>query len=421
MQRVERHVVLKSNINHKQIDDLAFACKNLYNKANYVIRQKFFETSKLVEVGELEHAVWVRYHELDKLAKSEEWEEYRNLPAQTAQQTLMLLEQNWKSFFAAIKTFKTNGSLGIPKLPKYKHKTKGRFIVIFTGQQVKLKNGFIHFPEKANLQSIRTKQAGIKQVRIIPQATCYIVEIVYGREVNKDENLNESLYLGIDIGLNNLVTATSNDVGLQPFIVNGRPLKSINQYYNKMKAILQSYIGNGTSNQINSLTHKRNNLVQNYLHHASRFVIDYCQENHIGNIVIGKNDGWKNKINIGKRNNQNFVQIPFANLIKQIQYKAEEVGISATLQEESYTSKASFLDMDRIPIYGKKSKLVNKFTGKRIKRGLYKTDSGRMINADVNGAYNILRKAIPKVFTDGIEGLGLVPIKMSTLNFNKGY
>jgi len=228
------------------------------------------------------------------------------------------------------------------------------------------------------------------------------------------------LYLGIDIGLNNLVTATSNSVGLQPFIINGRPLKSINQYYNKTKAILQSYVGDkGISNRIKSLIHKRNNLVQNYLHHTSRFIIDYCEDNNIGNIVIGKNDGWKNKINIGKRNNQNFTQIPFAKLIQQIQYKAEEIGIKIIIQEESYTSKACFLDMDKIPVYG--DSIINRFSGKRVRRGLYKTNSGQIINADVNGAYNILRKAIPNFFSDGIEGLGLIPVKVSILNFNRGY
>ncbi len=374
MQRVERHIVIKSNPNWQQIDRLAFATKNLYNKANYTVRQTFFESSKMVDIGEAEYAEWLRYPELDKLAKQEKWEEYRELPAATSQQTIRLLDKNWKSFFRSIKTFKTNGCLGIPRLPNYKHKTKGRSPVIFTGQQIRLKDGFIHFPKKANLQPIKTKQTNIKQVRIVPQATCYVIEVVYEKEVIKDANLDDSLYLGIDLGLNNLVTATSNKIGLQPILANGLPLKSINQYYNKMKALYQSYVGaRGTSNRISKLAHKRNNLVQNYLHHTSRFVINYCQENHIGNIVIGKNDGWKNKINIGKRNNQNFVQIPFNSLIKQIEYKAEEVGIKVILTEESYTSKASFLDQDNLPVYEKGKKYT--FSGKRIKRGLYKLKS----------------------------------------------
>jgi putative transposase len=412
MRRVERHTVLKSNINYKQIDNLSFACKNLYNKANYIVRQTFFKTTKLVKSGELEHAKWTSYSELDKLAKFEKWEEYRKLPAKTAQQILMSLEKNWKSFFVTTKTFKTNGSSGKPKLPNYKHKTKGRYVVIFTAQQAKLKKGYIHFPKYANLCPIKTKQINVKQVRIVPQTTCYIVEIIYEKEEIKNENLKSDLYLGIDLGLNNLVTATSNGTGLQPFIINGRPLKAINQYYNKMKALYQSYVGpKGTSNKLSFLLHKRNNKIQNYLHHTSRFIINYCQEHNIGNIVIGKNDGWKNRINIGKKSNQNFVQIPFTKLIKQIQYKAEEVGIEVQLTEESYTSKASFLDKDFLPVFEKGIK--HTFSGKRVRRGLYKSKSGQLINADVNGSLNILRKAIPNLFSDGIEGLELIPIKMS--------
>ena len=140
-------------------------------------------------------------------------------------------------------------------------------------------------------------------------------------------------------------------------------------------------------------------------------LINYCQEHNIGNIVIGKNDGWKNRINIGKKSNQNFVQIPFTKLIKQIQYKAEEVGIEVQLTEESYTSKASFLDKDFLPVFEKGIK--HTFSGKRVRRGLYKSKSGQLINADVNGSLNILRKAIPNLFSDGIEGLELIPIKMS--------
>lgn len=417
MQRVERHIVLKSNVNYQQIDIISFACKNLYNKANYVVRQTFIESSKLVEIGKTIYAEWVRFYDLDRLAKDEKWEEYKQLPAQTSQQTLRLLEKNWKSFFNSIKTFKTNGCLGKPKLPNYKHKTKGRCVVIFTGQQIRFKEGLIYFPAKTSLQPLKTKQRDIKQVRIVPQTTCYIIEVVYEKEVKKNEDLDNSLYLGIDIGLNNLVTATSNSTGFQPFIINGKPLKSINQFFNKTKALYQFYVGDrGTSNRINSLVHKRNNLISNYLHHSSRFVINYCQSHKIGNIVIGKNDGWKQKIEIGKKNNQNFVQIPFQTLINQITYKAEEVGINVILQEESYTSKASFLDQDDLVVYKKGIRPI--FSGRRIKRGLYRSKSGRLINADVNGSLNILKKAIPNLFRDGIEGIGLYPIK---INFNKGF
>lgn len=415
MQRVERHIVVKKDVNFKTIDSLSFATKNLYNKANYIVRQEFISSSKSVKKGELRHANWIRYADLDRLAKNENWIEYRQLPAQTAQQTLKLLDKNWKSFFAAIKAFKTNKNLQKPKIPNYKNPLKGRFIIVFTNQQITIKNSFIHFPKATLLQPVKTLHTHIAQVRIVPQTTCYVIEVVYEKKGNYYKNLDKNLYLGIDLGLNNLATITSNKHGLQPILVNGRPLKSINQYFNKTKAKLQSFVSNkGTSNRIRKLLHKRNNKVQNYLHHISRFIVNYCLKNNISNIVIGKNDNWKQNISLGAKTNQNFVSIPFQTLISQIQYKAEEHGITVLITEESYTSKASFLDQDVIPVFGEANDVV--FSGKRIKRGLYKTKSGKCINADVNGSLNIIRKVIPNLFREGIEAVALQPIKY---NFNK--
>lgn len=388
--RVERHIIL----NNPQIGHICFLSKNLYNAANFQVRQEFFKNNK-----------WLRYDSIYKLMK--ETDDYKKLPAQTAQQTLRLLDKNWLSFFRANKAYykKPSSFKAKPKLPRYKHKQKGRNIVVFTNQQVKIKEGIINFPKMSGLEPIKTKVANLKQVRIIPQATCFVMEVVYEKEVEKVET-RKNTYLSIDIGLNNLATCV-NSIGLKPFAINGKPLKSMNQYFNKIKATLQSFIKKGSSNRIKMLTFKRNNKVRDYIHKTSRFIVDYCVEQQISNIVVGKNLDWKQDINLGKRTNQNFVSIPFAVLIEQIQYKAEDVGINVITQEESHTSKCSFLDQETVKHHAK-------YVGKRVKRGLFRSAKNIYINADVNGGYNILRKATPKIklnaLIKGVEGVGLHPV-----------
>lgn len=405
VKRVEKHQI---KIN-KAVDQLCFKCKNLYNKANFVVRQRFIETSKEVEQGKKEHAEWIRYNELDKLCKQEDWSEYRDLPAQTAQQTLKLLEKNWKSFFQSIKQWKKYPEKfkSRPKLPSYKHKEKGRSVAVFTNQQAKVEDGFVYFPKSVSLEPVKTKiYSGLQQVRIIPGKIVYTIEIVYKKEVIIVSKIDHERYLGIDLGINNITAMVSNDLFLKPLIVNGRPLKSMNQFYNKEKARLMSFVGGkGTSNRIEKLTHKRNQKINDFMHKTSRLIVDYATMHQIGTIIIGKNDGWKQEINIGKKNNQSFVQIPFNKLIEQIEYKAEEVGIIVIQQEESYTSKCSFFDSESV----KKHDL---YVGRRVKRGLFRTGSKKLVNADINGSANIIRKVVPRAFADGIEGLGLNPLKI---------
>jgi putative transposase len=390
LSRVERHIIIKSEI----LEDLTHKSKNLYNYANYLIRQYFFETGKLLKEFEL----------TTQLAK-ENQVDYRDMPsAQSAQQTIKLLFKNWKSFFKAIKDYKKNPSKykGQPKLPKYKDK-KGHNIVVFTNQNCKIKTdekgeNYVYFPKKTGLEPIKTKIEGnLKQVRIIPQATCFIVEIVYEKEFNNTIEANDRV-LSIDLGLNNLVT--TNNIGEKPFIVKGKIIKSINQYYNKKKAKLMSFIGDkGTSSRIKKLTLKRNNKIDDYLHKTSRTIIDYCLFNDISKIVIGNNKDWKQNINIGKKNNQNFVSIPFEKLITQIEYKAKEVGIEVIKTEESYTSKIDHLAKEEL-------KKQENYLGKRVKRGLFKSSTGRFINADVNGAMGIFRKVAPDLFNQWLDTLG---------------
>lgn len=394
MNRVERHVVI-----NKEADGLCFLSKNLYNYANYCLRQSFTKTGKLPKEYDLTGR-FAKRHQPD----------YKALPSQTSQQIIKLLYKNWKSFFASIKDYKKNPSkyLGRPKLPKYKDK-QGRNIVVFTGQQCSLKNGYIHFPKKV-LKPLKTKVDNIVQVRIVPEATCYIIEVVYKKEVINHENLKESSVLAIDLGLNNLATCVNN-VGKQPFIINGKPLKSINQYSNKLRAKYMSFIGDrGKSRNLNRITLKRNNMIANYLHHTSRYIVDYCISNDIGTIIVGHNKEWKQEINIGRRNNQNFVNIPFNTLIQQLEYKAEENGIKVIQTEESYTSKIDHFAFEEM-------KHQERYLGKRVKRGLFQSSTGCLINADVNGAIGIARKVTGNSFVKEIisRGQALCPLKLHNL------
>lgn len=379
MQRVERHIILMD----KNLDNLCFLSKNLYNYCNYLIRQEFTSTGKILSEYEL----------TGRLAKEQQLD-YIALPAQTSQQIIKLLFKNWKSFFKLCKCKdKLNGK---PKLPKYKHKEKGRNIVVFTGQQCKLKNGYIHFPKKANIEPLKTKVENVCQVRIIPQCSCHIIEVVYEKECIKTTELEPDSYLSIDLGLNNLVTSCDS-LNHKSFIVNGRVLKSINQYFNKKKAYLMSLIGNrGMSKRIGKMTLKRNCKVNDYMHKASRFIVNYCIEHHISTIVIGNNKDWKQNCNMGKRNNQNFVSIPFEKLISQIQYKAEEVGVKVIVTEESYTSKTDHHAGEEMCHH-------DTYLGKRIKRGLFRSATGKILNADLNGAIGILRKVIGESYMQVIN------------------
>ena len=344
-----------------------------------------------------------------RLAKENQID-YHSMPtAQSAQQTIKLLFKNWKSFFKAVKDYKKNPKKykAPPRPPKYKDRN-GHNIVIFTNQNCKIKDGYVYFPKKSGIEPIKTKVEPdkLKQVRIVPTANCFVVEIVYEKKVQKlvDDNNN---MLSIDLGLDNLVT-TFNNVGQRPFIVNGKIIKSINQYYNKKKAELMSFIGNkGTSKRIKRLTHKCNMKINDYLHKTSRYIIDYCIKHNISIIVIGNNKNWKQEINLGRRNNQNFVSIPFEKLISMIQYKAEEVGIKVVVTEESYTSKIDHLANEEM-------KKQESYKGRRVKRGLFKSSINRLINADVNGAIGTMRKVAPDLIkTLGSRGLVSNPLRIN--------
>jgi putative transposase len=228
---------------------------------------------------------------------------------------------------------------------------------------------------------------------------------VYEKDI-KDLKLDKNNIAGIDIGLNNLASVTSNLNGLKPLLINGKPLKSINQYFNKKKAHLQSFVGDKSSRRLRKLTDKRNRKVDNYLHNASCVLLNYFISNNIGTVVIGKNKQWKTKINIGKRNNQAFVNIPHSRFIEIIEYKCLLVGITVIITEESYTSKCSFIDFEKLEHH-------ENYLGKRKYRGLFVSAEKIKINADCNGSGNIIRKVFPNAFTNGIQGVLVPPVRLT--------
>lgn len=409
VQRVEKHVVKPSNPYYSLLCDYTHKAKNLYNHANYLIRQEFCKNNK-----------WLRFGELDKILKGDStYDDYRQMPsAQSAQQLLRLVDKVWVSFFRSIKDWSRNPDkyLGKPKLPKYKSKD-GKYVLVLTSQEVKLKGGMLKFPKKFNGFEVKPRFVNLdnyiafKQVRVIPKYNSLCVELVYTVEIPDNSLEDNGYYLGIDIGLDNLATVVNNK-GCEPFVINGKGLKSINKYYNKQmsyyRSISKKVNNKDYTNRLARLTEKRNLKVDDYLHKASRRIVDYAIESNYNTIVIGNNKNWKQNSKLSKVVNQSFIGLPHKNLISMVQYKAQNVGINVVLTEESYTSGTSFLD-NELPVkenYNKK---------RRVSRGLFISNKGIKINADVNGAYQILRKVFPKVNSDGVEGVALHPVKVDII------
>ena len=400
--RVERHIIKPNHKHYNLLNEFCYKSKNLYNYANYIIRQEFIKNGN-----------WIRYNNLDKILKQEGNNfDYKNMPlASCSQQCLKLLDKNWKSFFQSIKDYNQNPSkyLGRPKLPKYKPKN-GRNILILTSQNCKIQKGIVKFPKTFKGFYLKTKVNKLQQVRIIPKDRYLVVEIVY--KINDIvPMLDNNKYISIDLGLDNFVTVVNN-CGLKPFVINGKGLKSINQYYNKQvsyyKSISKRINGLDYTNRISKITNKRNNRVDNFIHKASRYVVNYCRDNKVNTIIIGNNKNWKQNSKMNKVVNQNFISIPYYKFIEKVKYKAEEIGINVIITEESYTSGTSFLD-NELPIKENYNK------NRRIYRGLFVSNNNVRINADVNGAYQIMKKVFPKAFSNGIEGVGLHPFKVDLL------
>lgn len=396
MNLVEKHIINET----AELNELAFKCKNLYNRVLYDIRQDFILNG-------------IKPNKYDLFIKCKTLPEYKELNARVARSVIRILIGNWDSYFVSLNSWFKNQKMfkGKPRLPKYLDK-KGRFTAIFTDgafSTKKLKNGIVKLSKLSLELPYQHKENDIIEVQVIPfKDKKYKINIVYYQKAEELKKDNKR-YSSIDIGVNNLMTVTSN-TGLNPFIVNGRPLKSLNQYFNKKNAFLKSELkqkqNNYSSNKLDKLSLKRDNKINDYLHKATRYLINYCLYNQINTIIIGYNKSCKQNIKLGVKTNQNFVQLPFYRMIEMIKYKSEIVGLNVIINEESYTSKCSFLDMESVEKH-------DVYKGQRIKRGLYQSSKGLLINSDVNGSYNIMRKVVPNAFADGIEGVSVQPIKIN--------
>ena len=395
MNLTETHQIKPNHKLYSICDELCFKSKNLYNAALFEFRQSYFDK----EVDTL------NWQNINRIFNQSNQFDYRELPSKVSNTVLKKLGNNISSFWSLVKKSDYKNKVN---LPKYLHKTDGRFIVEFNKQTFSNKkdedNNLIICKSSLDLR-IPTKVETPQQVGIIPKVGCYIIEVIY--EIKENKMKQNQRVASIDLGLNNLATVVTND-GDNPILISGKKLKSINQYYNKMTSKKKSLLPYNvfTSKSLDRLGLKRNNKISYEIHKVTKFLANYFDERDVSKVIIGNNSGWKNGINLGRRNNQNFVNIPYAKFINQLTYKCQLLGITVITREESYTSKASFLDYDEIPNYN--DEIKPKFSGRRIKRGLYRSTI-RKINADVNGAYNIMIKENPNYIICKREQLGFNP------------
>ena len=389
---VKQQVKHLSKEEYLTIKELCHIAKKLTNEAIYNVRQYYFTEGE-----------FLKYEKNYALLKNSS--NYKALNSNMAQQILKEVDGSFKSFFGLLKLAK-QGKYAFKdcKLPHYLPKDGYTTVVIgfvrLNGNKLILpySNAFkkTHKPVEIIMPPILLDRK-VKEIRIIPKANARFFEIQYIYEVKcVQRNLNTNNALALDLGINNLVTAVSSDG--RSFIIDGRKLKSINQWFNKENARLQSikdkqHYGKKTTNRQKAIARDRNNKVNDYMNKVARKIIDYCISNDIGTLVIGYNETFQRSSCIGRQNNQNFVSIPYGQLRRKLEYLCKLNGIIFVKQEESYTSKSSFWDKDDIPVYNADNPREYQFSGKRIHRGLYKTSTGKIFNADVNGALNIMRKS----------------------------
>lgn len=403
MRLVEQHIIKQKHALWETCDKLCSLSKNLYNASLYDKRQYYFQTKKYKSFN-TQRPEFVKVNNVD----------YRALPAKVAGEVLQQTDRDFRSFFNLLKK-KNDRQYDKPiQLPKYKAKN-GRNIVVFpkdtiSKQIIDLQNGLFELTlckRDLNIR-IKSKQENVDNVRIVPKLNYYVIEVVYTVD-DVAEKVFDGNYAGVDLGVNNVVSLVSNS--FSPLLY-GSFVKSINQFYNKELARLKSELPKGvkTSKRIKALHNKRNFKLNTEFHRISRDIVNHLVSHGVTKLVIGYNKEWKQDINIGRRNNQNFVMIPFMRLVGQLVYKCKKVGISVVLTEESYTSKCSFLDRE---IVGKK----DVYYGKRVKRGLFRSLDGKVLNADVNGAFNIVRKVVPDtiVYSKGIEGFAVNPLRVKSI------
>ena len=389
---VKQQVKHLSKEDYKSIKELCHIAKNLANQAIYNVRQYYFAEGE-----------YLNYEKNYALLKTSD--NYKLLNSNMAQQILKEVDGSFKSFFGLLKLAKKGKySFRDCKLPKYLPKDGYTTLVIGF---VRLNGNKLILPYSNSYSKTHKRveitippillDKKVKEIRIIPKANARFFEIQYIYEAEcVQRNLNTNNALALDLGVNNLVTAVSNSG--KSFIIDGKKLKSINQWYNKQNARLQSvkdkqHFGRKPTNRQRAICRDRNNKVNDYMNKAARKIIDYCIKNDIGTLVVGYNETFQKSSHMGKQSNQSFVNIPYGQLRFKLEYLCELNGITYVKQEESYTSKASFWDKDNIPVYNNDNPQSYVFSGKRIHRGMYQCANGKCLNADVNGALNIMRKS----------------------------
>ena len=381
--------------------------------ANYLVRQEYLTNRK-----------WLRWTNLDKILRDQYPECYKLLPAKSTQQTLKQLDDSWKSFFEAKKVYlkDSNKFSGVPRLPGYKDKLKGKNSILFSNQQCKIENGILIFPQflfkDKNFPKIKTKIGNKKlcQVEVSPRKGYMLITISYDEpkvKIASNEIFNKKTgelidvikgrTFAIDLGINNFCTVTNNFKD-DFFIFSGKQIKSINQWSNKYQSF------NIAQHKKNRIWRKRKNTIDYHFHKMTNLLIDKCISNSCKSIVVGYNQGWKQDVNLGRKVNQNFVQIPFNRFLNILEYKCIQRGIEVTRINEAYTSKCSFLDDEQIQKH-------EEYKGKRIKRGLFRSENGNLINSDINGSLNILSKFSEKYLQTNfgskeIEGVVVHPYKV---------
>lgn len=363
-------------------------CKDLYNQALYLIKVNLKSSNR-----------FIFYSELDKTLKDvpniEGEINYKKLKAQVSQQCLKQLDKNIKNYIKAVKDYSLRKDKynGVPRLPSYKSKD-GYNQLIYTNQCATIKAGHIFFSKSLSVKIPQWKKyskriSDFQQIRVNPKDGYTEIEIVYNAANIVRADLDRDRFVSIDLGVNNLVTMVTDFS--EPIIYSGKQIKSKNRYFNKriakLKSLAETNNGKKSTKQIRKLYDSRNRQIEDCLHKVSRHIVDTLTDNGIGNLIIGYNSGWKDSIGIGKVNNQNFVMIPFDKLISYLKYKCEMSGIVLVKNEESYTSKCDALLMEPVCRHAV-------YSGKRIKRGLFQSSIDKLINADINGAVNIMRKVV---------------------------
>ena len=377
MYLVEITVIKPSNrLVYKACDELCFKSKNLYNAILYIHRQRYQEGKP-----------YIGYFDMLDILREQENFDYYAMNTKVSDYVAKQVHENYKKFFSSLKSKKEGKHNQKVNPPSYKDKVKGRNVAIFHKTRLLKrtynKEGLIHLSGTNIKFKSKILFEQIQHVKVVPKNGYYELQVIH--EVEELKQIVSKNYAAIDLGINNLATIVTNVSS--PMIISGKPLKSTNHHWNKRTAKHQSKLGKGvgTSKKIRSETNKRNRRVKDYLHKATRIAVKEFIRLGVSKVVIGYNNGWKKNIKLGKRNNQNFVQIPYNKMVELLTYKCKRAGIEAITVEESYTSKCSFLDNESVEKH-------DSYMGRRVKRGLFKSSNGTLINADVNGACNIMKK-----------------------------